>query len=338
MKYILLSVLIFLNQSFIFGKELYWPTEDDSFFQGAKIETLIQPTISGKVESGTFGYVRNNQTKFHEGIDIKPKKRNKKGEAQDKVIAAMDGQIMYINTIGGNSGYGKYIVIVHKNGEPSIYTLYAHLSNIEPSIKVGKFVQGGTVLGVMGRTAVGSHIPKERAHLHFEMGLMVSNDFSKWYKDQKMDSPNRHGIWNGFNLIGFDPLDFYEKWRMGTICCVKDYFKQLPVAFSLRVTTRKIPDFVTRYPSLVTERIKSKDLKGWDIDFTWFAMPFRWTPLYITNNTDKTEIVRLKNYDINIINENNAKDIIRIHNEKKTEYGKSLKRSMSLLFGIKNLT
>lgn len=331
-KYITITVLFFLSQSFIFAKELYWPTEDDSFFHGAGIEKLIQPTVSGRVKSGTFGYVRNNGSKFHEGIDIKPTKRNRKGEALDKIIAAMDGQVVYINAIGGNSSYGKYIVIVHKNVEPSIYTLYAHLSSIEPSIKVGKFVKGGAVLGVMGRTSVGAHIPQERTHLHFEMGVMLSEDFIKWYMDQKHGSPNRHGIWNGFNLTGFDPLDFYEKWRRGTIGSVEDYFKQLPVAFSLRVTTGKIPNFVTRYPSLVTERIKSKDLKAWDVDFTWFAMPFRWTPLYNINNADKKAgNIVLKNCDSNTL----SKDIIRFHKEKTPEYGKSLKKTLSLLFGTK---
>ncbi|PWU04822.1 MAG: hypothetical protein C5B43_04100, partial [Verrucomicrobia bacterium] len=136
-KWVLLILLI-LSQNLLLGIELYWPTEDKSFFQGASSESLIQPTVSGKIESGKFGCVRNDGNRFHEGIDIKPKKRNKKGEAIDKIIAAMDGEVVYINQVAGNSGYGKYIVIVHKTVVPSIYTLYAHLSNIEKGITVGK--------------------------------------------------------------------------------------------------------------------------------------------------------------------------------------------------------
>ena len=48
-----------------------WPT-----LNGASIpldfSQFIQPTSSSIPISGTFGYVRNDGTKFHEGIDIAP--------------------------------------------------------------------------------------------------------------------------------------------------------------------------------------------------------------------------------------------------------------------------
>lgn len=319
-------------RSLLMGVDLYWPTEDNAFFQGASWETLIQPTISGKVESGKFGCVRNNGSKFHEGIDIKPKKRDRKGEAIDKIIAAMDGQVVHINTVAGNSSYGKYIVIVHKNVEPAIYTLYAHLGCIDKSIKVGKSVKGGETLGIMGRTALGKPIPKERAHLHFEMGVMLSGGFEKWYSKQKFDLPNKHALWNGFNLTGFDPLDFYEKWRSGKIKSVQEYFNQIPIAFSLRVTSCKVPDFVQRYPSLVTQRIDRDKIKAWDIDFTWFAMPTRWTPIYSSDKGNISKGVMLKAFNNNVLNEYNYKDGIVIKAGKSPVYGKVLRKTLDLIF------
>lgn len=320
-----------LSTSALFGMKLSWPTDDTSFWQGASISSLIQPAASGSVESGLFGYARNNGTKFHEGIDIKPKKHDRKGEPRDKILAAIDGRIVHINTIAGNSSYGRYIVIIHEDLQPQIYTLYAHLSSIEPNLKVGKKVCSGEIIGTMGRSSSGSPIPKQRAHLHFEMGLMLSEHFKKWYDTQKFGNPNKHSIWNGFNLTGFDPLDFYTQWKNGRVTSVNDYFKQLPIAFSLRIFDTKIPNFIKRYPTLATKSIDPKTLKGWDIDFTWFALPFRWTPLYGESKPNKTQTPILTAYNSNIFTQHNCSDTITLK-AKIPIHGKVLKKTLNLLF------
>ena len=86
-------LILTFSTSALLGMELSWPTEDQSFFKGASTESLIQPAASGTVASGLFGYARNGGKKFHEGIDIKPKKRDRKGEATDKILAAIDGRV-----------------------------------------------------------------------------------------------------------------------------------------------------------------------------------------------------------------------------------------------------
>lgn len=314
----------------LLGMDLSWPTEDDSFFKGAAVESLIQPAASGTIESGLFGYARNGGKRFHEGIDIKPKKRDRKGEASDKILAAIDGRVAYINIFGGNSNYGKYIVIIHEDIQPSIYTLYAHLSSIDPAIKVGKKVRSGETIAIMGRSCSGTPIPKARAHLHFEMGLMLTENFKKWYDSQKFGNPNKHSIWNGFNLTGFDPLDFYTKWKGGQIGSVSDYFKQLPVAFSLRVFEKKTPNFIKRYPTLVTQPLNQKSIEAWDIDFTWFALPIRWTPLYDLNNQSKQ--IHLTAYNPNVFSQYNCTDTITVKKGNAPVHGKVLKKTLSLLF------
>ena len=58
----------------------------------------------------------------------------------------------------------------------------------------------------MGRTA-NTHegISKERAHVHFELNLLVNDRFSAWYAANYPGQRNDHGEWNGQNLNGIDP-------------------------------------------------------------------------------------------------------------------------------------
>ena len=45
----------------------------------------------------------------------------------------------------------------------------------------------------------------------------LTDDFQKWYDGRNFDEPNDHGIWNGQNLLGFDPLGYYRKYREGRV-------------------------------------------------------------------------------------------------------------------------
>ena len=98
-------------------------------------------------------------------------------------------------------------------------------------------------LGVMGRSAAGYHIPKSRAHLHFELALKLSDQFQVWFDRQKFESPNRHGIWNGMNLIGVDPLDFFKQRHKGSVRNFKSYLEKKMISARIRVVTGEIPDF-----------------------------------------------------------------------------------------------
>lgn len=312
--------------------ELFWPTEDNSFFKGANEEDFIQPTVSGKVISGTFGYVRNDGQKFHEGIDIKPIKRDKKYEAIDQIKAVMDGKVVHINTKAGNSSYGRYIVIEHFT-KPAIYSLYAHLKCVDRNIKKGCNVKGGQIIGIMGRSSNDGSIPKNRAHLHFEMGVMLSTHFQKWYDNQKYGSKNLQGCWNGLNLIGYDPLDFYKKCRSAEIKSIDSYFNALSPAFTIRVLKPKVPNYIERYPTLLTKPIDRSALIGWDIDFTWFRLPFRWTPLHnndrIKEEFGKAELIA---YHPQRVQELCKRDTIIIKEGQLPKQGKALAKIISLLF------
>lgn len=73
-----------------------------------------------------------------------------------KVFATSDGKIIHK---GRKGGYGKAIMIRHKNGYKS---LYAHLSRYSNKIKVGSYVKQGDYIGRVGTTGRSTG-----PHLHF---------------------------------------------------------------------------------------------------------------------------------------------------------------------------
>ena len=192
---------------FLADASLIWPTPNPAFQNGKPVEAYVQPTVSGRVESGLFGCVRNGGSRFHEGLDLYPIGRDVRGEAVDPVYAVLPGRVVHASRNSGYSSYGRYVVIEHDQETPAYHTLYAHLASVADAITLGARVEAGSVLGIMGRSATYT-IPSSRAHVHFEIGFRLTDDFEKWYTDQKFDSKNRHGMWNGMNLVSVDPLAF----------------------------------------------------------------------------------------------------------------------------------
>ncbi|MEJ1973930.1 MAG: M23 family metallopeptidase [Lacunisphaera sp.] len=257
--------------------EISWPTPNDAWARGQGFESWVQPTASGEPTSGLFGSVRSNGTQFHEGLDIHPVARDRRGEPADKVTAAMDGVVRNINSRPGESNYGRYVVIEHPGVSPSVYTLYAHLARIEPGLVDGLTVRRGQVIGLMGHSSNGN-IPADRAHLHFEIGLMMSQDFPAWYAWKKFGSPNEQGLWNGMNLMGIDPRSFLEQWRAHRVNNFEDYFAGLKSAVRLQVVTTRVPDFIRRYPALLRKPVDGL-VGGWEVQCDVTGLPFAWTPL-----------------------------------------------------------
>lgn len=87
---------------------------------------------------------------FHQGIDTPVR--------YESCYAAADGTVSYA---GNMSGYGKIIIIKHKNGYE---TRYAHMNKL--SVKVGQSVKMGEYIGQTGATG-----KVTGPHLHFEVRL-----------------------------------------------------------------------------------------------------------------------------------------------------------------------
>jgi peptidoglycan LD-endopeptidase LytH len=259
--------------------QLVWPTPSTAWAQGKPAEQWLQHAGSGDPNTGAFGGVRGSGTQFHEGIDIKAVARDRRGEPLDSVFAAMAGVVRYISAVAGESSYGRYVVVEHVAMTPPVYTLYAHLARIAPALRVNHQVNAGDILGTMGHSSGGYMIPTDRSHLHFEMGVAITKNFQAWYDRRKFGSRNEHGMWNGMNLVGLDPLAFFNEWRAGRITTVQDFFDRMETVVRVRIATYRVPDFVTRYPSLLTKPMPFGAVAGWEVRFNWTGLPFAWTPL-----------------------------------------------------------
>lgn len=217
------------------------------------VEGVFQPTVSGRPESAFYGSTRTGTeggrlvTRFHEGIDIAPLFPFVKGKAQDPVFAVADGRVGYVNTGAGRSNYGKYVVILHKDPMGEVYTIYSHLAEVEAGLRDGMKVEAGAKLGLMGNTPA-NIIPNDRSHLHFEAGLILNSRYVRIAAEGKR-API-HGNFNGGNLCGLDPLEFFRFMNANPGSSFADFVKSVPVAMELVVRISNIPDFFKRYPAL----------------------------------------------------------------------------------------
>jgi murein DD-endopeptidase MepM/ murein hydrolase activator NlpD len=329
--------LLFLRPSLKAQRvEIGWPTPSTAYLEGKPMETFIQPTASGVLESGLFGCTRSGGAQFHEGIDLKPVKRDRRGEPADPIFAVMPGVVRHISRMAGNSSYGRYIVIEHSDQSPAVFTLYAHLASIASGLTVGAGVERDQVIGVMGRSASSYAIPRERAHLHFEIGLWLTRDFQSWYNWKKFGSRNEHGFWNGMNLAGVNPLDFYDKLRSRRVENFDQYFAQLNPAARVRISTRKIPDFIERYPALLTKPLPAEaGIGGWEVAFNETGMPFAWTPLspmellgFAINE------IRVVQVDEALLKRCRCKSLV-FTRRGRPAIGKDLETMLQLLFGVR---
>lgn len=315
--------------------ELVWPTPDRAWAAGRPASQWLQHAGSGDPESGGFGGVRSAGTRFHEGIDIRPVQRDRRGEPLDEVFAALTGVVRHVSHSPGDSSYGRYVVLEHPALTPAVYTLYAHLARIAPGIRPGQNVAAGQVLGVMGHSSGGYMIPVARSHLHFEIGVMLTLDFQSWYDRRKFGSRNEHGVWNGMNLMGIDPLEFFDQWRAGRMAGVQDHFRAMETVVRLRLATMKKPDFITRYPALLTRPLPIGPVAGWEIRCNWTGLPFSWTPL------TSSEVAGLRPNQPQVVEVNAARDrreksrSLAVQRRGAWVPGKDLETVLQLLFGLR---
>jgi len=310
---------------------LSWPTPNPAFARGMGYSAFVQKTGPDKeFSSGVFGCVRNNGYKFHEGLDLYPVKRDRNGQAEDRVFAAMKGTVVHLNKNSAHSAYGKYLVMEHSHLQPSLYTLYAHLASIEPNLRKGSIVDVAKSLGKMGNSA-SYFIPLERTHLHFEIGLRLTDDFQQWFSRKNFKTPNRHGNFSGFNLVGIDPIPFYASFQKKSFAKPIEYLRSLPIQTKVRIKTKKVPDFVKRYPTLAPDFKIGTSFKAWDCSFGPFGIPLRLDP----SNQSSTEdpMIRILSFDLAMQSKPCRKLVLK--EGSKFVPSDQLKTYLELIFGLK---
>jgi murein DD-endopeptidase MepM/ murein hydrolase activator NlpD len=74
----------------------------------------------------------------------------------EPVMSIYDGKVAFIQVMGSDdAGFGNTVIIEHTIDGKNIYSLYAHLENIDKKIFVGKEVVGGEIIGTVGASGYG---------------------------------------------------------------------------------------------------------------------------------------------------------------------------------------
>ena len=220
--------------------DLCLPTGNNALLEGRDAE-FFQPTVEGTVESGMFGCVRSHGHRLHEGIDIKCLERDRHGEPLDAVHAVAAGAVAFINSKPGLSNYGRYVVLEHHWDGVLVHTLYAHLSAVATGLVVGQPVGKAQVIGTLGHsTNTRERIPAERAHLHFEINLLLSPNFYAWFPKHDPAAPP-FGNFNGKNLFGLDPAAVFREFAGNRKLNFADYVARQHIGFTVLVSGRPFP-------------------------------------------------------------------------------------------------
>jgi murein DD-endopeptidase MepM/ murein hydrolase activator NlpD len=265
--------------------DLRLPTENHHLFNGDldKFYMYVDRNFEGQLtkpwEGGKFGFVRtpirvNGEvllTKFHEGIDIAPIKRDAAGNPLDLVNAIADGTVVHVSPLAGRSNYGKYVVVEHAWENSSVFSLYAHLSKI--TVNPGDPVKAGSVLGQMGFT--GDGIDRTRSHLHLELAFLMSRRFDDWQKHHG-GGINYQGNFNGMNLAGVEVSQFFLAHKQKPDLTFSQFVASVPVYFKVSVPADGPLDFVQRYPWIVQGN--AADAVSWEIAFSATGHPIAFIP------------------------------------------------------------
>jgi murein DD-endopeptidase MepM/ murein hydrolase activator NlpD len=238
---------------------LGWPTENnllllnrnDRFYM--HVDRHFEGQSSKPWQGGAFGFTRTPmrfdgrviETKFHEGIDIKPLWRDGNGAPTDKIRAIADGRVVHVNAVPGRSNYGNYVVVEHVTPAGPLYSLYAHLASA--GVEPGESVTKGRELGLLGWSGEG--LNKERAHLHLELCLLLHSDFESWHA-AFAPGQNHHGMYNGLNLVGMDIARIYKEQAAGKRVDLPEFLRSQEVAWRAAIPRTDRFELAARYPWL----------------------------------------------------------------------------------------
>jgi len=313
--------------------DLVLPTDNDALFSGGGaafyqyIERNFKGVKSTPWEGGQYGFVRDPTdtaggvvyTRFHEGIDIRPQRRDVRGEPLDEVRAIADGKVVHVNSVPGYSNYGKYIVIEHRWGGSNYYSVYGHLSSI--AVHPVDTVKRGQRIAVMGYTGTG--LNRERAHLHLELNLMLSPEFESWYNAFFRNDPNHNGIYNGMNLAGLDIARLYLALHKNPSLTIPEFLGREETFYKVTVPKARHFELPKLYSWMLTTGSRNEK-SSWEVSFAQSGVPLRIESS--DNSVTQPELSYVKKNSVDY--SHLTRDIISGHgaNAHLTDYGKQLMR------------
>lgn len=260
-----------------------FPTANHFLFEAGRESEFFAPTAPDKPwTSGSFGCVRDYGQRIHEGLDIRCLQRDKRGEPTDPVMATADGTVAYFNTRPSLSNFGNYVVLRHVIDGIEVYSLYGHLRQVRPGLAIGQAVKSGEVIGTMGRTAnTAERIAQWRAHVHYQLNLLVNDRFAAWFKGAFPRERNDHGEWNGQNLDALDARQILlDEHAQGAKFNLLNFIRGQTELCRVVVRATNFP-FLKRYPMLVVPNpaAQKEGVAGYEIALNFNATPFQLMPL-----------------------------------------------------------
>ena len=276
-----------------FSQTFRFPTANHALLESGGEERFFVGTVGKPWSSGMFGCVRTDGRQFHEGIDIRCLERDRHGEPADPVLASADGTVAYVNDKPGLSNYGRYIVVKHHIEGLEIFSVYAHLREAGSDIEPGRPVRVGEKIGIMGRsTNTREGISRDRAHVHFELNLLVNDRFDAWHRKNSGGQRNDHGDWNGHNLLGIDPSMIFRAQERG-----KGQFRLLDFLRGqtelCRVVVRATSfSWLHRYTPLIRRSAKAEQegVAGYELALNYVGIPFQLIPRSTSEISGSTKI------------------------------------------------
>ncbi|NLT71683.1 MAG: M23 family metallopeptidase [Verrucomicrobiaceae bacterium] len=267
---------------------LVLPTDNDAIFSDDPSQFYMytnrnfEGVASKPWSGGAYGFTRNQKrtssgivmTRLHEGIDIRAVHRNASGEPLDEVRSIANGTVVYVNDSPGASNYGRYIVVHHDWGYGPFFSLYAHLAGT--NVSAGQPIQAGKTIGKLGYTGAG--INRERAHVHLELNMILSDHFKRWY-DRHFTTKNRHGIFHGFNLVGMDIAGILTAHRANPNLSLPEFLaSQTEIHYKVLIPKSEVPPLLRRYPFLARDYDKVAHPTSWEIAFAASGVPLEIRP------------------------------------------------------------
>lgn len=277
----LLAALTLLSSPWDLSAQAFkFPTANHALLEKGGEEKFFVGTVGKPWTTGTFGCVRTDGEQMHEGLDIRCLERDKRNEPTDPVMATADGTVAYISRRASLSNYGNYIVLKHLIDGVEIYSLYGHLREIRDNLRVNQSVKAGEIIAIMGRTAnTREGISKDRAHVHFELNLLLNEKFSNWYKSRFPTQRNDHGEWNGQNLLGIDPRPALLSQRDSGKFSMLDYIRHQPELCRVLVRDTNFP-WLKRYRSLILPNptAEKEGIAGYEVALNFNGIPIQLIP------------------------------------------------------------
>jgi murein DD-endopeptidase MepM/ murein hydrolase activator NlpD len=272
------------------------PTANRALLEPGGEEKYFVGTVGKPWPSGTFGCVRSDGYQLHEGLDIRCIQRDKRGDPLDPVLATADGTVAYINKRAGLSNYGNYLILRHVIEGVEVYSLYAHLSEIRADLRHGLAVKAREAVATMGRsTNTREGISRERAHLHFELDLVINERFPEWYRKTYPGQRNDHGGWNGQNLVGLDPrVILTEAHKAGGKFSLVEHLRQQTELCRVFVRDTNF-SWLKRYPALVKANptATKEGIAGYEIALNYCGLPYELIPRAASEVKSKSKVVLL---------------------------------------------